>query len=250
MLPEYEIGQILKKFGPKILSYLTEVGYFDLPEGPYKPIDVTSARAMRKYLTASKAKNTEVWGVVERYLLPELEGKGERFIELYGLKPVINVKEIATDYMDSRGGELITQMTRTDQKRITNFIWNNSEKNERVLARDIMREPELANITQGHRAATIIRTERNHAVGASTSDLATRAGATTHTRHEVMDERTREEHRPLNNETKPIDEPYSNGEMYCGEIDINCRGWETFGFDKEVASNPDVSDSALEELYA
>jgi hypothetical protein len=249
MLPEYEINVILKKFGPRIVQYLDDVGYFDV-EGPYNPIDLTQRRSMMKYLKASKAKNTEVWDVVEKYLVPELEGKGEAFIDLYGLKPVINVQEIAADYMDSRGGELIKQMTRTDQKRLTNFIQNNASKNERVLARDVLREPDLANIVGGHRPATIIRTERNHAVGASTREVAARAGATTHTRYEVMDERTRESHIPLNKETQPFDEPYSNGEMYPGEIDPNCRGWETFGFDKEVASNPDVSASALEELYA
>lgn len=39
----------------------------------------------------------------------------------------------------------------------------------------------------------------------------------------VNDERERPEHVAINNEVRPFDQPYSNGEMWCGELDWGCR---------------------------
>jgi hypothetical protein len=47
-----------------------------------------------------------------------------------------------------------------------------------------------------------------------------------------------------------IDQPYSNGEMYPGETEINCRGWDEFSFTAKQADHPHPSDAALSELYA
>jgi hypothetical protein len=249
MLPDKEINAILQKFGPQIMQYLKSIGYFSM-EGPYEPIDIMDQVAMRKYLVASKAKNAEVWGVLEKWLFPEMVNFGKDFIKVYGLKPVINVQDIATDFMKREGGDLIKKMTQTDKKKLTQFVWANSQKNERVLARQILKEPNLSSIVAGHRAATIIRTERNHAVGHSAYQMAQKADATTKTRHEIGDNRTRPSHRKMMGEEVPIDQPYSNGEMYPGEIDINCRGYSEYNFTKKVADHPHPSEAALADLYA
>ncbi|MDD1758997.1 MAG: hypothetical protein LUQ44_00170, partial [Methanothrix sp.] len=171
-LPDRDIAAILKKFGPQILKYLETVGYFGM-EGPYEPLDVLDNRAMQTYLKASKAKNAEIWSALEKYLLPEMAGKGEAFIAIYGLKPVINVEEIATDYINTRGGQFIKKTTATDKKRLVNYIWQNASKNERPLSKQILKEPGLSSIVSGHRAETIIRTERARAIRGGASDIAT-----------------------------------------------------------------------------
>lgn len=249
MLPDKDIQRILTKFGPEIKAYLESVGFFDL-EGPYNPVDLLDKRAMAKYLKASTAKNRAVWAELEKWLFPEMTDFGKAFIKTYGLKPPINVKKMATQYIEKRGGELIKKMTQTDQKRLVNYIHANSMKNERPLARQIAKEPGLASLTSGHRTATIIRTERNHAIGDSAYQMAKKAGSTYKIRHEVGDHRTRPSHRKMMGEKVKFDEPYSNGEMFPGETDINCRGFSEYTFDKEVADHPHPSTKTLQDLYS
>lgn len=50
-------------------------------------------------------------------------------------------------------------------------------------------------------------------------------------RNEQMDSKTRPEHRLLHGEERAIGEPYSNGELWAGETEINCRGWDEFLLD-------------------
>jgi hypothetical protein len=249
MLPDRQIAIILKKFGPAITDYLKTVGFFDIT-GPYKPTDLLNQKAMAAYLKASTAKNREVWAALEKWLFPEMTDFGAAFIATYGLKPALDVDGIARQYIAERGGDLIKRMTQTDKRKLTNYIYANSTKNERVLARQILKEPHINQLVSGHRAATIIRTERNHAVGDAAYQMANKAGATTKNRHEVGDHRTRPSHRKIMGEEQPIDKPYSNGEMYPGEKDINCRGYSEFGFSSKVADHPHPSEAKLAELYA
>jgi len=247
-LPDREISAILKKFGPEIETYLRTVGFFDIT-GQYEPTDILNARAMATYRKASLAKNREVWAALEKWLFPEMVDFGAAFIATYGLIKPPNVREIATDYMKTRGGFLIKRMAATDQKRLTAFIWQNSMKNERPLARQILKEPNLVSIVAGHRPETIIRTERGRAIRSGARSISLEAGAKSRIRREVGDHRTRPSHRKMMGEEVPIDRPYSNGEMYPGETDINCRGWEEFNFTAKVADHPHPSDAALSGLY-
>lgn len=256
MLPDKDIQRILTKFGPQIEAYLRSVGFFDL-EGPYNPTDLLDRRAMARYLKASTAKNRLIWAELEKWLFPEMIDFGAAFIAVYGLKPVINVKQIATDYIASRGGYLIKRMTQTDQKRLTNYIWLNSQKNERPLARQIMKEPHLKEIVSGHRTATIIRTERGRAIRGSGLQIAKDAGSTTKTWWTVGDKRVRKEHAAIHGMTITIDDEFSlkaGKKTYTQEFpaqkDVNCRCWLEYGFTKQVADHPHPSTAALQELYA
>jgi hypothetical protein len=261
MLPDRNIHAILQKFGPEISEYLKAIGYFDL-EGPYQPTDILNQAAMRRYLKASTAKNRLVWAELEKWLFPEMVDFGAAFIAVYGLKPTINLREIATGYMEKRGGELIKRMTATDQKRLTNYIWQNSEKNERPLARQILKEPNLSSIVDnsGARTRTIIRTERGRAIRNGSLDFAKSAGAETKTWWTVGDARVRKEHQALHGKTIVIGgeyeitigkkKPKTYTEEFPAQKDVNCRCWLEFGFTKMIANHPHPSMSKLQELYA
>lgn len=259
MLPDRQIAIILQKFGPEITQYLQSVGFFD-KTGQYEITDflrmidgelvLTPDRYAKAYLEASTEKNREVWGVMEKWLFPEMQNFGKDFIDVYGLKPPIDVKQIATDFMEKEGGILVKRMTATDQKRLVKFIWANSQKNERQLARQILKEPHLKEIVGGHRVATIIRTERNHAIGHGANEMANKAGATTKTWHAVGDRRTRASHRKLSGSTWSIDEDIPGEGQYPGQISINCRCYLEYGFNRDVADHPHPSDAALRDLYS
>jgi hypothetical protein len=259
MLPDKEIHAILQKFGHQISAYLQSIGYFDL-EGPYEPTDIMDQVAMRKFLAASKAKNAEVWSILEKWLLPEMVGNGEKFIQVYGLqKQAIPVREIATEYIETRGGDLIKRMTLTDKRKLTAYIWQNSMKNERPLARQILKEPNLSSIVDnsGARTRAIIRTERGRAIRGGAHEFAGKAGATTTTWHTVGDSRVRKEHQALNGTTIEMGGEFESKvsktktiyQNFPAQKEVNCRCWLEYGFDKDVATTPSPSMSTLEDLY-
>lgn len=253
-LPERQVNAILQKFGPEILRLLKANGFDEL-EGPYDPSEmqlrIRSSPAWKRYQTASKLKNREVWQVVEKFLLPELEGTGEAFIAAYGLKPVINVEDISLRYMRVHSGELIKQMTQTDKKKLMDFVWSNSSKNERVLARQILKDPNLSTIVDNsrNRTRTIIRTERQRAIRGGAQGFANSAGATTKTWRTVGDSRVRKTHRALNGTTVKINEDFGIEGGYPGATAVNCRCYLLYGFDKEIADHPHPSDETLSRLY-
>jgi hypothetical protein len=250
----------LQKFGPQITKYLQSVGYFDL-EGPYEPMDIMDQVAMRKYLLASKAKNAEVWSILEKWLLPEMVGNGEKFIATYGLKKqAIPVREIATEYIEKRGGDLIKRMVQTDKRKLTNYIWQNSSMNERPLARQILKEPHLAGIVDnsGFRTRTIIRTERGRAIRGGAHEFAGKADATTATWHTVGDSRVRKAHQALNGTKIEMGGEFASKvsktttiyQKFPAEKEVNCRCWLEYGFDKVIADHPHPTEAALVDLYA
>lgn len=52
---------------------------------------------------------------------------------------------------------------------------------------------------------------------------------TTKTRRSAKDSRVRPEHRAIDGETRPLNEPYSNGEQFCGQHDFACRCVDIYG---------------------
>lgn len=249
MLPDRNIKTILQKFGPEISAYLKSIGYFDLA-GPYSPPDIMDQAAMRRYIRASTTKNRRVWAELEKWLFPEMVDFGTAFVATYGLKKVVNVHAIATDYMKLRGGELIRGMTITDKKRLTAFIWNNAQKNERPLARQILKEPNLSSIVSPARAKIIVRTERGRAVRSSSQTIAIGSGAKEKTWVTAGDKRVRPSHRKLNSTTWSIEEDIPGEGQYPGQISINCRCHLQYGFEARRADYIAPSDSVLQELYS
>lgn len=261
MLPEYAINEILRKFGPEIIAYLKSVGFFDL-EGPYEPLDLWTTSELKDYVAASKAKNTEVWQKLESVMYPEMELCSKEFAKAYKLKPVWNVDDIAKAYFKPRSGQLIKQMTKTDKNKLMSFIWQNAGKNERPLARQILKEPNLSSIVDnsGFRARRIIRTERHTMTWGSSLEFAAEAGSETKEWITVGDSRVRPSHRMMNGEIVGIREAFSNGLQYPSEP--FCRCHLNYGFDKSVRRTgiqagtktpppyTGISDAQIEALYA
>ena len=189
---------------------------------------------------------------------------GEAFAEAYDLEEVWNVDDIAKRYFRPRAGSLIKGVTRTDKKLLTNFIFANAGANERPLARQILKQPNLSSIVDnsGFRARRIIRTERHRMTWGSSLEFAKEAESQTKEWVTVGDGRVRNSHRAMNGEIVGIDEAFSDGEAYPGESSINCRCHLVYGFDlgrKRTAiqagtqTSPPytgLSDEAIEELYA
>jgi len=237
-LPDRQIHAILQKFGPKILALLTAIGFFEL-EGPYDASEIEqqirTSPEWKRYQAASKEKNSRVWEIVgATYILDAITGGARQVAGKYRLPAI--AKPTAQEYMDryikTHGGEFIKNMSRTDQRKLVNFIWYNAGQNERPFAKVIDQQPHLRYVLdQGnHRTETIIRTEKFRATNYGSWRFAGDNGATKKRRWEVGDKRTRASHRAMMGEVVAIDEAYSNGEMYPGEEDINCRGHNEYIF--------------------
>lgn len=248
---EDDIHRELAGFSEDVVDILNSCGFWDL-EGEYNPTEVYTSipkRDMDSYKANSEKKNSRIWAILAAGLIGAAIGLGVRQVRqeypkqepAYMYKSVRDpkkypaprtVKEIADEYMKEHGGELIKNMNRTDQKKLVAYIWTNSQRNERPLTKQIKNQPHLQKIldTGKHRTATIIRQERQRAINYAATTHAKDIGAKTRTRMEKQDTRTRPSHRALRGETVPIDKPYSNGEMYPNERDINCRGSQLFDF--------------------
>ena len=241
----------LTAFQNEVIALLDSGDFFDI-EGPYDPVEFYASipkKAQTEYAKASQEKNSRVWGILKAALIGSAITAGfmqvrrdypkqeKQYLAKAEAQPKKypqprTVKDIADEYIAKHGGELIKNMNRTDQKRLVAFIWSNHGKNERPLAREIKNQPHLQKIldTDKHRSETITRTERHRAINYGATMHATDIGAKTKTRTEKQDLRTRESHKAIRGEVRPISEPYSNGEQYTGEKDINCRGSQLFDF--------------------
>ncbi len=261
MLPDKDIQRILAKFGPEIKAYLESVGFFDV-EGPYDPLDFIATNQMQEFVAASREKNKAVWAKVEEFMFKEMELSSVEFAKAYKLKPVENVSDIADKFFKPEAGKLIKGMTKTDKNKLMSFIWSNSGKNERPLARQILKEPGLSGIVDnsGFRARMIIRTERHTMTWGSSVEFAVDAGSETKGWVTVGDGRVRNPHRALNGEIVLIREPFSNKLQYPSEP--NCRCHLVYGFDKALTRSGiqaftktpppyiGLSEKQLSELYS
>ena len=80
------------------------------------------------------------------------------------------------------------------------------------------------------KAMRVARTEVSHAAGFGQREAARQSGVVkTHTWITSRDDRVRDAHILMDNETVDLDKAYSDGSMYPGEQDINCRCVEAFG---------------------
>ena len=83
------------------------------------------------------------------------------------------------------------------------------------------------------KAMRVARTEVSHAAGFGQQEAAHQSGVVkTHSWLSSRDDRVRDEHVAMDtdeNHDVPLDSLYSDGSMYPGEQDINCRCVETYG---------------------
>lgn len=80
------------------------------------------------------------------------------------------------------------------------------------------------------KAMRVARTEVSHAAGFGQREAASQSGIVkTHTWVTSRDDRVRDAHVAMDGETVEFDKSYSNGSVYPGVDDINCRCVESFG---------------------
>lgn len=83
------------------------------------------------------------------------------------------------------------------------------------------------------RAQAIARTELVRAANAANYLSAAESGLVTHkTHHHAGDARVREDHHFT--ETVPIKQPYRNGELFSGQLSVNCRCFDEFDLDPSL----------------
>lgn len=81
-----------------------------------------------------------------------------------------------------------------------------------------------------YKAMRVARTETSHAAGFGQREAARQSGVVkTHTWVTSRDDRVRDAHAAMDGETVDLDKAYSEGSMYPGEQDINCRCVESYG---------------------
>jgi hypothetical protein len=257
MPSENDIHKELQAFGPYIVGLLDAADFFDLPEGPYDPLEwdtkIKQQPEYKRYVAESKKKNSRVWDLVKSLFIPAAIGVGiatirrdykpqlarqiaKEEIKYTGvIPPRPTAQDYQNQYIRERGGEFITKMSRADQQQLTRFLWKNSGEHERPLAKRILKqEPTLAYLVDNkeYRLRAIKRTETHRATMYGSWKYSADWGAETKTRGEAGDGRTRPSHRAQIGITVLINEPYPDGEQYPGEMSINCRGHNIFNFDK------------------
>jgi len=80
-----------------------------------------------------------------------------------------------------------------------------------------------------YKAMRVARTEITRAAGYGQRESAKQSGVVEKKQWvSSRDDRVRDEHAALDGQTRKLDEPYSNGEMYPGEDSINCRCTEAY----------------------
>lgn len=137
------------------------------------------------------------------------------------------------EFTDEKAAELITQVTNTTKQWVREEMKAALEAGEstQAIARRIRQNRSFGR----WRSELIARTETTRVSNGSRQRgiqgmVERRGGSATKTRVSAGDNRVRPEHRRINGETRPIDQPYSNGEMYPGEKAILCRCTEVYAF--------------------
>ena len=91
---------------------------------------------------------------------------------------------------------------------------------------------EKAGIQTPHRARLIARNELQRTTGGARYVQAQTSGVVRgKVRREILDEVTRDSHEKMHGEFRPLTQAYSNGEMWAGQSEVNCRGWDEYVID-------------------
>ena len=131
------------------------------------------------------------------------------------------------------------ELTPLHQEAVTKFYDDLIEAGVKPIRADAQTD-KYSNRLRALRTETIFRTETSRAFNWSNQEGVRQTMETglieqaMKERHVVMD--GREQHGDMHMERVPIDEPYSNGEMYPGEVDINCRCTEIYIFEERRAA--------------
>lgn len=137
-------------------------------------------------------------------------------------------------YFDGYMAELSGGVTDTTRGQVTDAIRKGLDEGEGI--------PQIANrIRQagdefsGYRSKLIARDQTLKASRGASYLQAKQSGVVkSKTRRSAGDSRVRPEHRAIDGETVPINEPYSNGEMVSGDQSVQCRCVDIYQIDTEA----------------
>jgi len=258
MPSEKELHAILAGFGTTAIALLRKnrffQGEFSLPATFWKRLQV-----------ASKVKNTEAYQqVFSLYTAPEVL-KGMADVEKAaglsvtvgiraGLLPseILDLRPELKSVFQRREAKFVEVTTRTDINKFRSLttqesldmhqlIGENMNVNERAFAN----LPGVQQIVDGNgaRARLMKRTESHGATEEESYYYALDNGATEKERITAGDDKVRDTHQEDADAGRiPIDEPYPvSGEMWCGELDYNCRCRSAYYFDE--VKNANLSDN-------
>lgn len=131
--------------------------------------------------------------------------------------------------------ELVTRTSRDRVGEVLEEARREGMSVERAAQRLREAEPELT--TQ--RATFIARNELVNASRAAAHEKARSSGVVSHrSRHASSDRRVRDSHERWDGEKVTMDEKYSSGEWYPGELEFGCRCGERFYLKPELLENP------------
>ena len=230
MTQESDIHTELAEFQDEVIALLDSGGFFNI-SGQFDPVEFYASipkSAQTEYAKASQEKNSRVWDIVKALIIGQavatgISAFGKSYPRNYKVKP--SAQDYMNDYIKKHGGEFITNMGRTDQKKLVGFIWSNAGMNERPMARKIDQQPHLRWILdQGrHRNETIVRTEKARATEYGTYRTAKDNGFKKKVWITAGDTRVRPSHRAMNGERVKISETFSNGLEFPSDINCRCR---------------------------
>lgn len=220
----------LAEFREEVIALLDSGDFFDI-EGQFDPVEFYASipkKAQTEYAKASQEKNSRVWDIVKALIVGQavatgISAFGKSYPRNYKIKP--SAQDYMNEYIKKHGGEFITNMGQTDQKKLVGFIWSNAGMNERPMARKIDRQPHLRWILdQGkHRNGTIARTEKNRATEYGTYRAAKDNGFKKKVWITAGDKRVRPSHQAMNGERVKISDFFSNGLEFPSDINCRCR---------------------------
>lgn len=135
------------------------------------------------------------------------------------------------EFLETYVSELAGRVSQTTHDQVVEVIREAQDEGLSV-PKTAERIRERSDIESRRRAELIARNElQRTSKGASWVQALESGVVSGKRRHEMDDLKTRPEHRELDGEERAIDEPYSNGELWAGQLDINCRGWDEFLID-------------------
>ena len=182
-------------------------------------------------------------GSVERWrerMRPTIAGVMEAVEELKEdvLGPFDLEDPVMAEFLDDYVSELAGRLSDTTHRQVMETI-REAQGEGLSTPQTARRIRERSGIESPRRAKLIARNELQRTSGGAAWKHSLESGVVKEKiRHEQMDEDTRDSHLPLDGERRPIGEPYSNGEQYAGETDIQCRGWDEFVIDFAALEDP------------
>ena len=241
MTPEGQILDLLKSWAPEINRLLTKAGYFDLPRDSTQKSEIAKAigldkngKLYKQVLAASKEKNSNISQIVLNEIsLREFKAGARKVAQELNIPfSQWDWNDGAQNYFDKEGLKLVTEMSQTDIDSLRQRVQYDFNLEPKAFAD---RYADSYSCSPA-RLERIKRSETHTAGQDGGFQFASDAGAGW--KQWMCTPRgiyPRSPHREIWYEVVPIDEAFSNGQMYPS--DPNCRCYLIYLFDPSEAKH-------------